>query len=60
MGFVLDDKNNGIHCETRNQSAVLFTDFGDMRIEMNKEQIEEAIALLKESLDRFKYTPTEI
>lgn len=53
MGLVLDDSDNGIHCEARRKSVVLLTDFGDQRVELTLPQLDEAILLLLKARDRY-------
>lgn len=50
MGMILDDKEQGIHCEKRRESIVLYDDFGGQSIEMDFEQTREAVSLLQEAL----------
>lgn len=52
MGFILPDKNQGIHVETRQQSFVIFTDFGNTRIELPYRNLNELIDLLGEAKKR--------
>lgn len=49
MGIILED-NGSIHCETHHDWGVtLFTDFGHESINLDWNQIDEAIRLLTEA-----------
>lgn len=58
MGFILDDNENGIHCEVRSESIKLFTDFGKESIEITREQATEAIYLLTSAIERLDKNET--
>lgn len=51
MGMILEDSDNGIHCEKRRESIVLLSDYGQERIEMSFDQARKAIKLLTVALE---------
>lgn len=41
MGMILEDNNHNLHVECRSRSVVIYTDYGDERIEIDFDQFQE-------------------
>lgn len=64
MGRLLRDSGQNIHAEARRKSFVLYTDFGEKRIELDWDQLDETHRLvcdLKEyaAANRLETHPTK-
>jgi hypothetical protein len=60
MGFIQNDRAPGLHCETRSESAVLYTAFGDQRVEIDRDKLPGVIVALAEAWLRFGLTASEL
>lgn len=52
MERILEDKNEGLHVETRRESVVIYTDFGDQRVEIPYRNLDELETLIAEAKRR--------
>ena len=61
MGLILSDCNIGVHCEVRSkaETVVLYSDDGEERIELERHQLAEAVALLLRALNCLPSVPKE-
>lgn len=54
MGLILDDNDKGVHAEMRRESFVLFSDFGDDRIELGYDKLDELKLLVDKIVEKRK------
>lgn len=59
MGEILADNDKGVHAEARRESFVLFTDFGDQRLELPWDRLAEASALVARLDEHSPHPPAD-